>query len=185
MYYVDEKGAITFTSGACINNFTLEQPVKLLFNLRLVKLFKLFKSGNVHFSIGHDSLDNGIIQTKVKFETENISITAILSCDDEMISSVPVNAIRGRAEDNYPYTCVLNSSILLESIKRMTPFTVSDAIPYCYALFEFSNDVVTIYDTNKNNHESIYYNDEVSVLDNPYSAVFDLMDIKNVLESSS
>ena len=39
MFYVDETGCITFTTGACVNNFTLEKPVKVLFNNRLVKLF--------------------------------------------------------------------------------------------------------------------------------------------------
>ena len=43
MYYVDERGCLTFTSGACVNYFELEKPIKLLFNSRLVKLFKLFK----------------------------------------------------------------------------------------------------------------------------------------------
>ena len=44
LYYMDEKGALTFTTGACVNNFTLDQPVKVLLNDRLVKLFKLFKT---------------------------------------------------------------------------------------------------------------------------------------------
>ena len=39
LYYMDERGAVTFTSGACINNFTLEKPVKILLNNKLVKLF--------------------------------------------------------------------------------------------------------------------------------------------------
>jgi hypothetical protein len=43
LYYVDELGAITFTNGACVNSFSLTQPIKVLFNNRLVKLFKLFK----------------------------------------------------------------------------------------------------------------------------------------------
>jgi DNA polymerase III sliding clamp (beta) subunit (PCNA family) len=45
LYYVDELGAITFTNGACVNSFSLAQPIRVLFNNRLVKLFKLFKVG--------------------------------------------------------------------------------------------------------------------------------------------
>ena len=56
MYYVDENGAITFTNGACINNFTLEKPIKILLNNRLVKLFKLFKGKSVHMSVGYDPI---------------------------------------------------------------------------------------------------------------------------------
>ena len=75
---MDEKGAITFTNGACVNSFTLEQPVKLLFNNRLVKLFKLFKDESVKFTIGYDPISDDIIQTKVRFATSDIIITAIL-----------------------------------------------------------------------------------------------------------
>ena len=105
LYYVDECGAITFTSGACVNNFTLEAPVKLLFNNRLVKLFKLFDTENVKFSLGYDAISEDIIQTKVRFETDSIAIIAILSCDDTLLKSVPVAAIRSRADiENYPYS---------------------------------------------------------------------------------
>ena len=43
MFYVDNKGCITFTTGACVNSFELEKPFSLLLNSRLVNLFKLFK----------------------------------------------------------------------------------------------------------------------------------------------
>lgn len=48
MYYFDKDGALTFTSGACVNKFTANVQSKLLFNDRLVKLFKLFKDASVH-----------------------------------------------------------------------------------------------------------------------------------------
>ena len=108
MYYVDEEGAITFTNGACINSFKLEKPVKMLLNNRLVKLFKLFKDKTVHFTMGYDSISDEIVQTKVRFASDDVDITAILSCDDTMISSVPVTAIRSRANNNYPYSINLN-----------------------------------------------------------------------------
>ena len=37
LYYLDQEGCITFTSCACVNNFKLEKPIKLLFNNKLVK----------------------------------------------------------------------------------------------------------------------------------------------------
>ena len=37
LYYIDEKGAFSFTTGACLNSFTLENPVKLLLTERIVK----------------------------------------------------------------------------------------------------------------------------------------------------
>ena len=52
LYYMDEEGCVTFTTGACVNSFTLAQPVKILLNDRLVKLFKLFKGATVKFPLG-------------------------------------------------------------------------------------------------------------------------------------
>ena len=69
LYYLDQEGCITFTTGACVNNFVLEKPVKILLNNRLVKLFKLFKNSLVKFTLGYDAISESIVQTKVLFET--------------------------------------------------------------------------------------------------------------------
>ena len=61
MYYVDNEGAITFTSGACVTKFDLAGDIKLLFNQRLVKLFKLFKNTKVHFTVGNTNISEDII----------------------------------------------------------------------------------------------------------------------------
>lgn len=186
LYYVDERGAITFTSGACVNSFTLEHPVKILLNNRLVKLFKLFKSDSVKFTLGYDSISEDIIQTKVQFESDDIILTAILSCDDTMINSVPVTAIRGRANNTYPYSININKDSLVQTINRLLLFSSNVSgkeIIKPYSTFEFNKDSVTIYDVNKNNKETLYYNNSILDLNESYTALIDLMDIKNTLET--
>ena len=74
LYYVDEKGCITFTSGACVNNFDLAQPLRILLNDKIVKLFKLFQNTSVKVTLGHDPISDTIIQTKIRFETTDISL---------------------------------------------------------------------------------------------------------------
>lgn len=182
MYYIDEAGAITFTSGACINNFTLDKPIKILLNNRLVKLFKLFKGSKVHFKLAYDALSDEIVQTKVSFESDNILIRAILSCDDAMINSVPVTAIRSRATADYPYSINLNKEAFLESISRLMLFTASNKNNNAYCKFTFDNSKVFITDFEGENVESLTYNNDVSNVDE-YVAVLDLNDIKNVLET--
>ena len=182
MYYVDDKGAITFTSGACVNNFTLPQPVKLLFNTRLVKLFKLFKGTNVHVVIGHDEVPGGIIQTKASFTTEDIGIVAILLADDSMISSVPVSAIRGRATADYPYSVNVNVNGVLDTIKRLLLFADNTSTS-SYSVFEFGPDSVTVYDGKQQNKEIVKYNNDTSNIDDMYKLTLDLNDLKGVLES--
>ena len=123
LYYMDESGAVTFTTGACVNNFKLDQPVKVLLNDRLVKLFKLFKGEKVNFTLGYDAISDEIIQTKVRFSSDDVTITAILSCDDSMLRQFPVNAIRGRADAVYPYSINMNREQLIQTINRLMLFT--------------------------------------------------------------
>lgn len=183
LYYVDELGAITFTNGACVNSFSLAQPIKVLFNNRLVKLFKLFKEGEVKFTLGYDAISEEIIQTKVRFETPTVSITAILSCDDTLLGSVPVSAIRGRANTEYPHSVSLNKSALIQTINRLTLFNSTDTFSKPYGTFEFRLGEVVVYDSNKENCESIYYDNDVESLATPYTAIFNLSDLKTTLET--
>lgn len=186
LYYVDEQGAITFTSGACVNSFNLEKPVKLLLNNRLVKLFKLFKEGAVKFTLGYDALSDDIIQTKVKFESDEITLTAILSCDDSLLRKVPVAAIRGRANNDYPYSINISKDALIQTINRLLLFNSSSGnkeVIKPYSTFEFGKDTVTVYDIHKNNKEILYYNNTILDMQETYTAVLDLGDLKTTLES--
>jgi len=181
MYYMDEQGALTFTSGACINNFTLEKPIKVLFNSRLVKLFKLFKGKKVTLTLGQDTISDTIIQTKIKLEAEGIMITAILFCDDAMINSVPVDAIRSRGSQNYPYSATINKNELLETINRLMLFAKGSKTLTAYCTFKFQEDSLSITDLEAANHESINYSNHP---DNnvDYTAILDLNDIKGSLD---
>ena len=180
MYYMDEQGAITFTTGACVNKFSLTTPVKILMSGKLVKLFKLFSNGDVNFTLGHTALTNEIMQTRVKFELDDVVITAILACDDAMLNSVPAKAIRSRAEDSYAYEIKIDRLDLLQTINRISLFTVSGFTkPYCSC--KFTKDSVTIYDGHSINHETIYY-EESKDFEEEYTAILDLNDVKAVLD---
>lgn len=186
LYYVDEKGAITFTSGACVNSFNLPQEVKLLFNDRLVKLFKLFDGSKVNLKIGYDNISGDIIQTKVSFTSPDIKLTAILSCDDSLLSKVPVSAIRGIATAEYPYSININKEYLLQAISRLLLFNTlsgSRDIVKPYSTLEFGKDSVTIYDVKKENKEIVNYNNTVLDIDEPYTAILDLPELKATLET--
>lgn len=187
MFYVDEEGCITFTSGACINSFTLEQPVRLLLNQRTVKLFKLFKNQMVKFTLGEDPVSETITQTKVKFEVPGITLTVITNCDEELIKTVPVKAIRGRATFDYPHQVVLSKDALVQTINRLLIFaqgygTKESLKPF--STFEFDTNKVTIYDVNKHNKEVLTYQNNTALTE-PYTLVLDLVDFKTVLDGCS
>lgn len=185
MFYVDNKGCITFTTGACVNSFELEKPFSLLLNSRLVNLFKLFKNTVVKFSLGYDPISETIIQTKASFETDTITLTAVTGCDDKLLSQVPVDAIRGRANKAYDNVVVLNVTAVTEAINRLLLFSAgygSKENLKPYSLFKFIDGKVTIYDTKEENTEILNYQNGTT-LTNEYSMILDLIEFKKVLDN--
>ena len=188
-YYVDEKGCITFTTGACVNSFTVDKPFSILLNNKVVKLFKLFKSGEATFKLGYDPLSDDTIQTKVSFSNGEITLTAILSCDDTLLKQVPVAAIRGRADNQYPHSITISKDALIQTLNRLSLFNAgfgTKEVVKAYSMFEFKGDAVTIWDVRKENNETVVYNNVASSLSmNPYTVTLDVNDLKLTLESCS
>lgn len=187
MFYIDQEGCITFTTGACVNSFTLAQPVRVLLNTRLVNLFKLFKGTNVAFTLGYDPISETIIQTKVSFVTPTITLTAVTGCDDRLLAQVPVAAIRQRANTAYDNTVVLNVAALSEAINRLLLFSAgygSKENLKPYSTFEFGTDKVTMYDTKRENTELLVYQNGTTIAE-PYTMTLDLVEFKKVLDGCS
>lgn len=184
MYYVDECGAITFTTGACVNQFTLDKPVRMLLSNRIVQLFKLFNQEKVKFAFGHDQLPHSsIIQTKAMFADDTITLTCILSCDDTLLRSVPVANIRGRAEEVYPYSAVISKVALIQAIDRMTLIcsrgVKTTGVPII-GKFIFKDSAVALADQNEANSEDITYTGQSipQLAETPFVAGFNLKDLR-------
>lgn len=185
MYYVDSEGAITFTSGACVNCFSkpLEKSVSFLFNQRLVKLFKLFRNTNVEFTLGQSDQSNEFVQTKVSFKSDNIVLTAILNSDPSLLNSVPVKAIRSRANFNYPYSVSINTNLLNDCISRMKLFVSQDRAMIPYIKLLFKTDSILLSDLEERSFEKINYsNDDLLDMDD-YTLVIDLNELQGVLDT--
>lgn len=182
MYYVDELGCITFTStGACVNNFNLEKPIKMLLNNKIVKLFKLFKSNNIWFRLGYDAISENIIQTKVSFSDDEVTLNAILSCDDTMLNSIPVEMIRNRLSSNYPYSVVLDKAQLSQALSRLAIFNKN--LIYNYYKFTFDDNSVLISDDKDINTEKLNYQNRQENLD--YSLYLNINELKTILDGCS
>lgn len=124
LYFIDETGCFTFTTGACLNAFSLEKPVKLLLTDRVVKLFKLFKT-DVKFSLGVEPSPTGALMTKVLFETDDTYLAALINCDDRLISQVqvPCEATKRFIAEAYDQRLVLSVNELAGAINRLQMFT--------------------------------------------------------------
>lgn len=180
MFYLDGQGCITYRTGACINTFSLPQQVRLLLNLKLVKLFKLFPSGkDVKFTLGHDEV-SGVVQEKVKFESDNVDLTCILVSDEDLIKSVPTETIRKLAFNSYPYSVDIDKDTLIQAIDRLSLFTNNlNGTSKDIATFEFFEDTLTIYARDEENKEFIPY--KSSVKGCKYKGLLNIVELKTIL----
>lgn len=178
LYYVDDKGAITFTTGACVNNFTLPQSIKLLLSGKVVKLFRLFaESVPVHFEISQDVDSQSNFVTKVRFSTDTIEIAAITPSDLQLLRSVPVDAIRSMAAKTYDYSVVLDKNELQRILSRLLLFKNADLT--VRARFSFAQSGCSI--CYCDNQEWIGYNDE-QFEDFHYSMYLNIETFKTIVE---
>jgi DNA polymerase III sliding clamp (beta) subunit (PCNA family) len=176
-YYIDNLGAITYTSGACVNSFTLPNEVKMLLSEKVVKLFKLFKDTDiVKFKMSQEAISEEMIQTRVEFLSGNVDIRAKLS-DTGLITSVPVDSIRKMATKEYPYSVVMDKDQLLQILNRLMLFTEGKN----YGSFDFTQDKLTISDFSGDNKEELLLTSECPTLQN-YSTILNLNNLKLVLE---
>lgn len=189
LYFIDETGCFTFTTGACLNAFTLEKPVKLLLNDRIVKLFKLFKT-DVKFSLGIDATNFGNVLTKIILETENTYLAAIINCDDLLINKIqgPCTATKGFISTAYDYRLVLSANEFSGAISRLQLFTknnkaVTDKLSSTYLPVKcnIQEDSLMISDKFGNTEHVTIENG--SYVAGEYEFGVNLIDLKLVLDS--
>ena len=186
LYYIDESGCFTFNTGACLNAFKLEKPVKLLLNERIVKLFKLLDE-DAYFTLGQDSDESGNNRTKITLETSNIYIAAIITCDNKLISKVqaPCIATKKYIDDKYDIHVVLSSTLLKEAINRLLLFVKNSSekpnMKFIPMHIKITPDEFIIED-NINNVESVHV-ENGSFVTNNYDFYANIIDFKLVVDS--
>ena len=181
-YYIDNEGCITFSSGACINHFSLEKQVKFLLNNKIVKLFKLFTTDVVHFTIGYDAMSENVVYTKISLLNDQVELTAVLAGDASFREEVPVASIRGRAMSKYPYAVTFDRKELLGTIDRLL-ISAGNVKPYSIFTFD-NNSQVCLSNENAEYTEKVSFECEgTDVIE--YTAFLDLKDVKLALEGCS
>lgn len=186
VYYLDQDGAFTFTTGSCLNKFKLDQPIQIILTDRIVKLFKLFDE-DPYFSCGHDIVYNDSVQTKISFETSDIYIAAIVNHDDKAITGIqgPYRATKQFIETTYDNHIVVAADILNAAITRIMQFTknsISNAdMTLLPAEVHLNNDEITIIDPQENTEVLVAEN--ASYTNGEYIMKVNLPDLKSVLDS--
>ena len=156
LYYLDQEGCITFTnSSACVNSFTLVTSTKMLLTPKLVKLFKLFKDGDVKVTVGFEDV-GGIAQMRVLFERGDVTITAILTNDQDKFNKVPATLIRTRANKAFNFSVVFDKKEFVEALDRLLLFDTTNNLNKGLGIFDFNYDSVTIKDAKAINSEQLH-----------------------------
>ena len=185
-YYLDETGCFTFTTGACVNRFTLEKPIKLLLTDRVVRLFKLFNSA-AWMSYGNIANKDMTLQPIATFQTEDIYVATRLLGDDTCIQRIkaPCDAMKSLVQEAYDHNLVLSASDLSAAIARLLMFHKNSAaktdLTFVPATINFDTTDFVITDASGENSESITI--ENGSVSSNYSMGINLIDLKSVLDS--
>ena len=186
LYYIDETGCFTFTVGACMNSFSLEKPVKILLNDRIVKLFKLFKT-DVQFSLGHDEIMEGVEETKVTFETDDIYVAAKINCEDALLNKVrgPYEATKRFLSEKYNFAAVVSVPALSAAINRLMLFAKNSVdkanMGFVPVKAIITPDSITLMDKFENSEDIVVENG--SNISESYEFGINLTDVKLILDS--
>lgn len=176
LFYLDKDGAITFTSGACVNDFSLGADIKIALQESTVKLFAFAKDNDVDVSFGYSAV-NGAAQPRIMFKLNNIIATYILPFTDKILSQIPVTAIRNRAHNNYASSVVLDSVQMKDILERISIFADDNQI----VDFAFNGSRLQMKTTNDKILEDVYLTSSVS---EPTEFELSIKDFKSAISSA-
>ena len=186
-YYIDETGCFTFTTGACVNSFTLDKPIKLLLTDKVVKLFKLF-STDVLMSYGHLVNTDNSLQPIVTFQTDDVYVASRLLNDETCIQKIkaPCDAMKSLIKEVYDHNLVLSASDLSSAIGRLLMFHKNSSakadLSFVPSTVTFTDTEFSIADLSGDNKEVITIENGSNTLGG-YSMGVNLIDLKAVLDS--
>ena len=184
LYYITETGCFTFTTGACLFRFSLEKPVQLLLNERVVKLFKLFDSG-VDFAMGHGVSDAGRDFTTISLTNGDVYISALVNNDDRLLQKMkrPCEKANEFVSEGYDYRLTVDTASLRQALSRLSAF--SETKPSQFFPIEVSYEGG--YLTFSSDHSGLgreKIKAENAVVETPYIMHLNLTDLVAVVDSA-
>lgn len=188
LYYITDEGCFTFVTGACLNTFKLEKPIKILVNDRIVKLFKLFRS-DVNFTYGTDN-NNGTIQSKICLQTDSLYLCAIITNDNILLNKVvgPYTATKNYLSNNYENNVVLSIPALSVAVNRLWSFIKNNVNSLKSKNIVVAKVKLTPYEMelsdDKDNTEVISLETGSFVANNDFVMNINLLDLKLILDAN-
>lgn len=178
MYYIDDEGCLTFSTGATVTSFSLDKPIKLLIQPKIVKLFKLFNT-DVKVEYFVNNLSTEFNESIARFSNETTTIETLLN-DESLINKIPVSVIRSRANKEYNYSAVANKNDLVRIAEIIDLLNGDKADSIC--VIKAENDTLQFSDEDSNGSESIKLQ---SSIESKYEFKVDCKDLLLALSSIS
>ena len=188
LYYITDEGCFTFATGACLNTFSLEKPIKILVNDRIVKLFKLFKS-DVNFTYGVDEV-NGSAQSKICLQTDSLYLCAVITNDNILLNKVvgPYTATKNYLTSTYENNVVVSIPALSTAVNRLWSFMKNNinslkAKNIVVAKIELTHSEMKLSD-DKDNTEVLSLETGSFVSEDNFIMNINLLDLKLILDAN-
>ena len=186
MYYLDNEGAVTVGACACVNFFTLEQPIQLLLPHHIVKLLSILSDESTKITVGHKMNYDSSFQTTVKFEDSHTTISTRLPLSDVSIPKMPVKSVRENAKATYKYSVSVNKKDISSACKRLAIFRNTfnkDRGIGQPVQIDYYHDMMVITDPTSNNAEEIHYISPSNIQDGEsYTMCVDLCDVEDAID---
>lgn len=151
LYYLDNQGAITFSSGAVVCQFDLSEPIQLLLKPIVSKLFrnfKLSKSDSIKLEVGHRLVGN-LTYPVLHMQDDVYSLTIVCPLES-LINNYPFAKIRERAFKDLGHEAVVNISNLSDCLDRFRIFTSGilfmEMTPIGIKIYSGSNEEVVLFE---------------------------------------
>lgn len=178
--YFDNKGAISYTLGACVTNFDNDCKYPFLVHNRFVKLFKAFDGdSDVTVKTAIIAKSSEISQMILSVANAVVSMNLIIDDNTALIKSGTITGIRTRATEIYPYDAVISKNDILRiinliSIIRRTPTEQFN--------MDFGSDSFSWYN-NDSFKDTISYKDSIDNIISPITFRCDIDDLKKSVSS--
>lgn len=156
--YIDNKGAITYTSNIYVNSFKekIEQDFQIMLLQEQIEMLKVFENfSKVFISIQEGRTDEE--SQKVAFYGKGIDLILVMP-SKEIMKVFPVSKLREVAEQGQATRITLSKSVLEKALSRLMVFDKRfDAKVLDYSQFEFGTESVKLVSINNRNYEVIPY----------------------------
>lgn len=192
LYHISDAGCFTAANsfGACLNSFTLAQPIDLLINRRIAKLLTLFTTDPTLtyelVTVSGTNAANAVQQAVINLTSDDIKLGALTTADQKIRAVVMgmVTKIRQITSAVYQQNLVINAKMFASALSRLdtaAKYTGNTATSDGYSVkLTVENGIALLTDEKGNSEEFVLENTSTSV--GKYSVILLISKVKSIID---